>query len=79
MDGGEAKVILNEEGSSHHSLCRRSYEDGEMLAARVARGQSTTNSKNTIYSIKRFMGRRHNEIGEELKMVPYKSSHTATA
>ncbi len=72
MDGGEAKVIPNEEGSRTTPSVVAFTKNGEILVGQVARRQSTTNPENTIYSIKRFMGRRHNEIGEELKMVPYK-------
>jgi molecular chaperone DnaK len=70
MDGGEAKVIPNEEGSRTTPSVVAFTKNGEILVGQVARRQSTTNPENTIYSIKRFMGRRHNEIGEELKMVP---------
>ena len=72
MDGGEAKVIPNEEGSRTTPSVVAFTKTGEILVGQVARRQATTNPENTIYSIKRFMGRRHNEIGEELKMVPYK-------
>lgn len=72
MDGGEAKVIPNEEGSRTTPSAVAFTKNGEMLVGQVARRRSTTNPENTIYSNKRFMGRRHNEIGEELKMVPYK-------
>jgi molecular chaperone DnaK len=72
MDGGEAKVIPNEEGSRTTPSVVAFTKNGEILVGQIARRQATTNPENTIYSIKRFMGRRHNEIGEELKMVPYK-------
>ena len=72
MEGGEAKVIPNEEGSRTTPSVVAFTKTGEILVGQVARRQSTTNPENTIYSIKRFMGRRHDEIGEELKMVPYK-------
>jgi molecular chaperone DnaK len=72
MDGGEAKVIPNEEGSRTTPSVVAFTKTGEILVGQVARRQATTNPENTIYSIKRFMGRRHNEVGEELKMVPYK-------
>jgi molecular chaperone DnaK len=70
MDGGEAKVIP--EGSRTTPSVVAFTKNGEILVGQIARRQATTNPENTIYSIKRFMGRRHNEIGEELKMVPYK-------
>ncbi len=72
MDGGEAKVIPNEEGSRTTPSVVAFTKSGEILVGQIARRQATTNPENTIYSIKRFMGRRHNEVGEELKMVPYK-------
>ena len=72
MDGGEAKVIPNEEGSRTTPSVVAFTKNGEILVGQIARRQATTNPENTIYSIKRFMGRRHNEVGEELKMVPYK-------
>jgi molecular chaperone DnaK len=72
MDGGEAKVIPNEEGSRTTPSVVAFTKTGEILVGQIARRQATTNPENTIYSIKRFMGRRHNEVGEELKMVPYK-------
>jgi molecular chaperone DnaK len=72
MEGGEPKVIPNEEGSRTTPSVVAFTKTGEILVGQVARRQSTTNPENTIYSIKRFMGRRYEEIGEELKMVPYK-------
>jgi molecular chaperone DnaK len=72
MEGGEAKVITNEEGSRTTPSVVAFTKNGEILVGQIARRQSTTNPENTIYSIKRFMGCRHNEVNEELKMVPYK-------
>lgn len=69
MEGGEPKVIPNEEGSRTTPSVVAFTKSGEILVGQVARRQSTTNPENTIYSIKRFMGRRYEEIGEELKMV----------
>ncbi len=72
MEGGEAKVIPNEEGSRTTPSVVAFTKTGEILVGQVAKRQAITNPENTIYSIKRFMGRRFNEVGEELKMVPFK-------
>src|SRR3989339_509739 len=72
MEGGEPKVIVNEEGSRLTPSVVAFTKDGEILVGQVAKRQATTNPENTIYSIKRFMGRRHDEVTEEIKMVPYK-------
>ena len=72
MEGGEAKVIPNEEGGRTTPSVVAFTKSGERLVGQVAKRQAITNPENTIYSIKRFMGRRMNEVGDELKMVPYK-------
>jgi molecular chaperone DnaK len=72
MEGGEAKVIPNEEGGRTTPSIVAFTKSGERLVGQVAKRQAITNPENTIYSIKRFMGRRLNEVGDELKMVPYK-------
>ena len=72
MEGGEPKVIPNEEGSRTTPSVVAFTKSGERLVGQVAKRQAITNPENTIYSIKRFMGRRYNEISEELKMVPFK-------
>ena len=72
MEGGEPKVIANEEGGRTTPSVVGFTKSGERLVGQVAKRQAITNPQNTIYSIKRFMGRRQNEISEELKMVPYK-------
>ena len=72
MEGGEAVVISNQEGGrTTPSVVAFSKED-ERLVGQLAKRQAVTNASNTIYSIKRFMGRRHDEVSEEMKMVPYK-------
>lgn len=70
MEGGEAKVIVNEEGNrTTPSIV--AYKDGEKLVGQVAKRQAVTNPENTIYSAKRFIGRRFAEVQEEIKRVPY--------
>ena len=72
MEGGEPKVIPNEEGGRTTPSVVAFTKSGERLVGQVAKRQAITNPENTVYSIKRFMGRRMNEVGDELKMVPYK-------
>src|SRR5579872_1821012 len=72
MEGGEPKVIANEEGGRTTPSIVAFTKNGERLVGQVAKRQAITNPQNTIYSIKRFMGRRYNEVNEEMKMVPYK-------
>src|ERR1700751_4530990 len=72
MEGGEAKVIPNEEGGRTTPSVVAFTKNGERLVGQVAKRQAITNPQNTIYSIKRFMGRRYNEVSDEMKMVPYK-------
>src|SRR3978361_167535 len=72
MEGGEAKVIPNEEGGRTTPSIVAFTKSGERLVGQVAKRQAITNPENTIFSVKRFMGRRLNEGGDEMKMVPYK-------
>jgi molecular chaperone DnaK len=72
MEGGEPKVIPNEEGGRTTPSVVAFTKTGERLVGQVAKRQAITNPENTVYSIKRFMGRRYNEVTEEMKMVPYK-------
>jgi molecular chaperone DnaK len=72
MEGGEPKVIANEEGGRTTPSIVAFTKSGERLVGTVAKRQAITNPENTIYSVKRFMGRRLNEVGDEMKMVPYK-------
>ncbi len=72
MDKGEAQTIQNAEGGRTTPSVVAFTKDGEKLVGQVAKRQSITNPENTIYSIKRFMGRRYSEVSEEIEMVPYK-------
>ncbi len=72
MEGGEPKVIINEEGSRLTPSVVAFTKDGEILVGQTAKRQAITNPENTIFSIKRFMGRRYSEVQEEIKTVPYK-------
>src|SRR5437667_1413762 len=72
MQGGEPVVIPNQEGSRTTPSVVAITKTGERLVGQVAKRQALTNPENTVYSIKRFMGRRYNEVSEEAKMVPYK-------
>jgi molecular chaperone DnaK len=72
MEGGEPKVIPNEEGGRTTPSIVAFTKGGERLVGQVAKRQAITNPENTVYSIKRFMGRRYDEVNDEMKMVPYK-------
>ena len=72
LEGGEPKVIPNEEGARTTPSVVGFAKNGERLVGQVAKRQAITNPENTIYSIKRFMGRRYNEVSDEMKMVPFK-------
>jgi molecular chaperone DnaK len=72
MEGGQPTVIPNQEGSRTTPSVVAFTKGGERLVGQVAKRQSITNPENTIFSIKRFMGRRFEEVNEEMKMVPYK-------
>jgi molecular chaperone DnaK len=71
MEGGEAKVIANPEGARTTPSVVAFTKSGERLVGQVAKRQAVTNPRNTIFSIKRFMGRRFDEVNDEMKMVPY--------
>ena len=72
MEGGEPKVIPNEEGGRTTPSVVGFTKTGERPVGQVAKNQAITNPENTVFSIKRFMGRRYDEVSEEMKMVPYK-------
>src|SRR5712672_1979769 len=71
MEGSEAKVIPNAEGNRTTPSVVAFTKSGERLVGQVAKRQAVTNPKNTIFSIKRFMGRKYDEVQEEIKLVPY--------
>lgn len=71
MEGNEPVVIANREGNRITPSVVAFAKDGERLVGQIARRQAVTNPENTIYSIKRFMGRRYDEVREEIAMVPY--------
>ncbi|HTC40240.1 MAG TPA: molecular chaperone DnaK [Candidatus Acidoferrales bacterium] len=72
MQGGEPVVIPNQEGTRTTPSVVAITKAGERLVGQVAKRQAVTNPENTVYSIKRFMGRRYDEVAEEMKRVPYK-------
>jgi molecular chaperone DnaK len=72
MEGGEPVVITNEEGGRTTPSVIAFTKDGNRLVGQVAKRQAVTNPENTIFSVKRFMGRRFEEVGGEIKQVPYK-------
>jgi molecular chaperone DnaK (HSP70) len=72
MEGGEAKVIPNQDGNRLTPSIVAFTDKGDILVGDPAKRQAITNPTRTIYSIKRFMGRRHNEVASEEKLVPYK-------
>ena len=78
MEGGEPVVIANAEGNRTTPSVVAFNKDGERLVGAVAKRQAVTNPTNTIFSIKRFMGRTHNEVKSEEKLVPYKVGETAS-
>jgi molecular chaperone DnaK len=72
MEGGQPVVIPNQEGGRTTPSVVGFAKNGERLVGQVAKRQAVTNAENTVYSIKRFMGRRFNEVAEEMKLMPYK-------
>src|SRR5271165_3285088 len=72
MEAGQPTVIANQEGARTTPSVVAFTKTGERLVGQIAKRQAITNPANTIFSIKRFMGRRYNEVNEEMKMVPYK-------
>ena len=72
MEGSAPKVLINSSGSRLTPSVVGFTDKGERLVGQIARHQQVTNPENTVFSIKRFMGRRHNEVSSEEKIVPYK-------
>ena len=72
MEGGDSVVIPNQEGSRVTPSVVGFTKEGEILVGQVAKRQAVTNPENTVFSIKRFMGRRYDEVLEEIELVPYK-------
>src|SRR5437016_5413210 len=79
MEGGEPVVIANQEGGRTRPSVVAFTKGGERLAGQVAKRQAVTNAENTVYSIKRFMGRKYEEVNEEMKMVPYKVTRSSNS
>src|SRR3974377_583260 len=79
MEGGEPKVIPNEEGGRTTPSVVGFTKTGERLVGQVAKRQAVTNPENTVFSIKRFMGRKYDEVNEEMKRVPYKVVRASNA
>jgi len=71
LEGGEAKIIPNKEGGRTTPSVVAFQDGGQRLVGGPAKRQAVTNPTNTLFSIKRFMGRRHEEVSDEEKMVPY--------
>src|SRR5512136_973525 len=72
MEGGEPVVLENSEGARTTPSIVAFTKSGERLVGQAAKRQAVTNPENTVFSVKRFMGRKYDEIGEESKRVPYK-------
>ncbi len=77
MEGGEPKVITNEEGTRTTPSIVAFSKDGDVLVGQVAKRQAITNPEKTVYSSKRFVGRKFNEVPEEISIVPYKVQKTS--
>ncbi|MEP7117963.1 MAG: Hsp70 family protein, partial [Acidobacteriota bacterium] len=74
MESGEAVVVVNQEGARTTPSVVAVAKDGDRLVGQVAKRQAVTNPENTVFSVKRFMGRKFTEITEEGKRVPYRVS-----
>ena len=72
FEGGEPSIIVNAEGDRTTPSVVGFRADGDRIVGKAAKNQAVTNPTNTVFSIKRFMGRRYDEVGSELKTVPYK-------
>src|SRR5512139_8684 len=72
MEGGQPTVIVNQEGSRLTPSVAGFTKEGERLVGQVAKRQAVTNPENTVFSIKRFMGRKHDEVASEIRNVPFR-------
>src|SRR5689334_15263213 len=72
MEGGEPTVIVNQEGARTTPSVVGFAKDGERLVGQVAKRQAVTNPENTVFSVKRFMGRKFSEVSAEIARVPYR-------
>src|SRR6476620_7197781 len=72
MEGGAPKVLVNEEGARTTPSVVAYTKDGQKLVGQIAKRQAVTNPENTIYSAKRFIGHRYEEVKNELELIPYK-------
>src|SRR5215210_5520558 len=72
MESGEAVVVVNQEGARTTPSVVAVAKDGDRLVGQVAKRQAVTNPENTVFSVKRFMGRKFTEVTEETKRVPYR-------
>src|SRR3954452_14132865 len=72
MEGGQPAVIVNQEGARLTPSVVAITKDGERLVGQVAKRQAVTNPENTVFSVKRFMGRKFDEVSSEAKRVPYR-------
>ena len=72
LEGGEPTIIVNAEGDRTTPSVVGFRADGDRIVGKAAKNQAVTNPTNTVFSIKRFMGRRYDEVSSELKTVPYK-------
>src|SRR5687768_12649707 len=77
MENGQSAVIVNQEGARTTPSVVGFAKDGDRLVGQVAKRQAVTNPENTVFSVKRFMGRKFNEVTEETKRVPYSVAATA--
>ena len=77
MEGGQPAVIVNQEGARTTPSVVALAKDGERLVGQVAKRQAVTNPENTVFSIKRFMGRKFDEVPSEASRVPYKVARAA--
>jgi molecular chaperone DnaK len=75
MEGGEPAVVVNQEGGRTTPSVVGFTKEGERLVGQVAKRQAVTNPENTVFSIKRFMGRKYSEVPQELSRVPYRVVH----